>query len=310
MDRENKIENQCYQEEGRRDLSFVLGQLDTNKELAPYHGSMPAHKPNNFIRWEEAEDEHGFKRYLEKYYNPDLPQKYQLTGDWGYSFNSLGYRGEEYNPDAKFHIFTCGCSYTYGMGIKWEQSFSYVFKEELTKKLNYNIEDVNLLNFSQQAASNDYITRTVLTQCQRVKPNLLIIQFTTKDRSEYISHEKVGNIGPWIENDEALSYYSFYTEELGLINTLKNMLLVQNFCKLHNIKYIFSLFHYNELFNPIFSSNPLIKTYLEQLDSKYITAFSLADFRCDVGRMGHHPGPLSNLRFGKKLISFYHDNFS
>lgn len=278
--------------------------MSQEKSLHPYIGSIPNHRPYCFLRWEEAEDEHGFLRYMDRYHNSALPEKYRLDGTWGYRFNSLGYRGEEYNPDAKLHLFVCGCSYTYGMGIQWHQTFPYVFKESWAKSQGIQPEAINLLNFAQQAASNDYITRTVLSQCFRVKPDLLLVQFTTKERYEYLDERGAQNVGPWLENEASQNYYRFYTEQMGLLNTIKNILLVQTFCKLHNIPYLFSVFHHAELTNPDFLTDPIVASYYEQLDMKYISPFSLIDFRCDVGRMGHHPGPLSNLRFGRKL--FYH----
>ncbi len=285
-------------------MSFSTSTLSDNL-LAPYFGAVKNHRPNTFIRWEEGEDEHGYNKYIAKYHRPNLPEKYRLDGEWGYHFNSLGYRGEEYLPLAKHHIFTCGCSYTYGMGIKWEQTFSYVFKEKYAEANGLALDDVNLLSFAQQGASNDYIARTVLTQCARVSPDLLLVLFTSKERAEYLDNNRVGVIGPWLKNEESENYYRLYSEEIGLVNTLKNILLVQQFCKLKKINYLFSLFHYAELSNPQFNEHPVIMAFLSQIDWQYFCPFSLIDYRCDVGRQGHHPGPLSNLRFGRKLFLFY-----
>lgn len=257
------------------------------------------------MRWEEAEDNAGYERYLAHYHNSALPEKYQLTGEWGYQFNSLGYRGEEYNPEAKKHIFACGCSYTYGMGIKWHQTYPYVFKEKFAELYELQADEVNLLNFGQQAASNDYIARTVLTQCSGVKPDLLLVLFTSKDRFEYVDEQHVGIIGSWLQNEESINYYRLYSEEIGLINTLKNLLLIQYFCKVQQLRYMLSLFYHAELSNPRFTEHPIIAELLAQIDRRYLCPFSLIDYRCDVGRMAHHPGPLSNLRFGRKLFCHY-----
>ena len=47
---------------------------------------------------------------------------------------------------------------------------------------------------------------------------------------EFYRNEKQRN---WI-----LDYYKFYNEELSLMNTLKNILLIQNICKSDDIKCI------------------------------------------------------------------------
>lgn len=273
--------------------------------LLPYYGGMPNHRPSTFLRWEEAEDQSGLDKYILNYHNPDLPEKYRIDDDWGYQFNSLGFRGEEYDPAAKRHLFVCGCSFTYGMGIKWHQTYPYVFKERFAEHQQLSPDQVNLLNFSQQGASNDYIARTAIAQCARVRPDLLMLLFTSKERSEYVEGKRISAIGPWIQTDESLNYYRTYTEELGMINMLKNILLIQQFCKLLQIKCLISIFYHAEFENPVFLENPIISSLLAQVDWGSITPFSLIDYRCDVGRMSHHPGPLSNLCFGRKLFVFY-----
>lgn len=277
----------------------------TQSALLPYYGGIPNHRPNNLVRWEEAEDPVTHNKHNIIYHNPALPEKYHINDGWSYQFNSLGYRGEEYNPEAKRHIFACGCSYTYGMGIKWHQTFPYVFKERLAAKEQLPLDQVNLLNFAQQAASNDYIARTVISQCSRVAPDLLLILFTSKERFEFVDNRRIGNVGPWLYNEESLNYYRFYSEEIGMINMLKNMLLVQQFCRLKNIPCLMSVFFYGEFSNPAFIENPIIGTLMAELNWDYITPFSLVDYRCDIGRMCHHPGPLSNLCFGRKFFVFY-----
>ena len=289
-----------------RSFASLTTGAATHSPLHPYFGPLHDwHRPGSFLRWEQGESPEAYEQYLADYHNPKLPERYRLDGDWGYEINSLGYRGEEYCPDAEKHIFACGCSYTYGMGIRWHQTFPYVFKEKYAEIHRLKLEEVNLLNFSQQGASNDYIARTAMTQCAALKPDLLLVLFTSKDRLEYATKKSVSMIGSWIQNEESQNYYCFYTEELGLINLLKNILLVQNFCKLRQINYFFSLFYYAELANPDFCEHPAIKPLLDQIDRRFLCPFSLIDFRCDVGRQCHHPGPLSNLRFGRKLSVHY-----
>jgi hypothetical protein len=279
--------------------------LKKTGNLLPYYGGMPNHRPGAFVQWEEAEDRTGLERYMCEYRDPSLPERYRLDDEWGYAFNSLGFRGEEYDHSAMFHLFACGCSFTYGMGIKWEQTWPYVFKERLATKRGWSINQVNLLNFGQQAASNDYIARTILSQCARSRPDLVLALFTAKERAEFVQNNRIGSIGPWLQNEESLNYYRCYTEELGMINLLKNVLLVQQFCQIHEIPCLISIFYHAELSNPAFMDHPIIGSLMAQVRWENVCPFSLIDFRCDVGRMCHHPGPLSNLCFGRKLGVFY-----
>jgi len=149
--------------------------------------------------------------------------------------NSLGYRSEEYNPHAKIKIFVCGSSTTFGTGLHFEDVWPQQFKKYLSNHLKYESKEINLLNFSASAESNDYITRTIISQCNEVKPDLLIICFTHSNRTEYVSDKKILSILPGRTNykhnkdrfiEEAIDYYNYFTEEMGFINTLKNMLLL------------------------------------------------------------------------------------
>src|ERR1044072_3782329 len=82
-----------------------------------------------------------------------------------YRFNSLGYRSAEFDPTARLKIFVSGCSYTFGLGVRLDRA--------------------NLQNFSQIGASNGYIARTIIRQCDRVRPDLAVIAFTHRERTEY-----------------------------------------------------------------------------------------------------------------------------
>ena len=155
-------------------------------QLHPFCGQTKDHHADLSTLWLDTENTDSYNKYLEYYHDPNLPEKYRLDGDWTYEFNTLGYRGENYDPQAKFHIYTCGCSYTYGIGIKQHQTFSHVFKERLATEIKLSLDEVNLLNFSQRGGSNDYIARTIISQSSQSKPDLALVLFTTKERIEHV----------------------------------------------------------------------------------------------------------------------------
>src|SRR4051812_27827148 len=101
----------------------------------------------------------GAPRILTKY---DTDQ----SGTKTYRFNSLGFRGEEFNPDARKHIFCCGCSYLVGVGLDYEETVLSHFKRAYANAWRLREQDVNLLNFSMASASNDYIARTLVSQIE------------------------------------------------------------------------------------------------------------------------------------------------
>lgn len=253
------------------------------------------------------------------------------SGTKVYKFNSLGYRGEEYDPTAKKRIFVCGCSQTFGTGLNIEESWPYQFKELFVQDKGIDFEDVNLLNFAAGGRSNDYISRTLMTQCNEVRPDLCIVYFTYMERSEHVDKEgpftmgpwayfekkELGKLEPWARSEKVLSFYDYYTDELGLINLLKNMLLLQFFLKFNKVKYIFGSVHINNrLADKHLISNPVISQLIKLIDKKYLIPSKLefndhaADKKIEKGKPTGHAGPKSNKLFAKRLFRFYKKNIA
>ena len=116
-----------------------------------------------------------------------------------YHFNSFGYRGEEFDPAARLKIFVSGCSYTFGLGVERDQTWPALLKKQLSAKLDVPFDRTNLQNFSQIGASNGYIARTIIRQCDRARPDLAVIAFTHRERTEYLAPgvtRESGALGP------------------------------------------------------------------------------------------------------------------
>jgi hypothetical protein len=230
------------------------------------------------------------------------------SGTKEYKLNSLGFRGEEYNPLAKKRIFVIGDSSTFGVGLNIEETWPYRFKEKYAKKYRYKIESVNIMNFAVGGVSNDFITRTILSQCKRVKPDLLIILFSYVSRTEYVEGKIIEPIYSYAKFEVARDYYIYYTEEIGFINFLKNLLLIQYFCKVHDINYIFCAIEYKRLNHGRIRSNAIIKSLIKLVDKQYFCDFTLGKEDQAVDRW--HRGPKSNEIFANKLLKFYAKNFT
>ena len=89
------------------------------------------------------------------------------SGQITYRFNSLGFRGEEFNPQAQYHIFVCGPSEGFGVGLDERDIWCYRIKILFARHRNVPPEAVNLLNFSRAGASVDYIVRVTVRGCVR-----------------------------------------------------------------------------------------------------------------------------------------------
>ena len=232
-----------------------------------------------------------------------------------YQFNSLGFRGEEYNPDAKFRFFVFGPSSAFVTGLNIEEAFGYQFKRLLAIHKHWDIDDVNFMNFAVAATSTDYSVRNMFNQCSEVKPDLIIIDLSHKSRMEWVrANGKAVPYGMGLPRT-ARVYWEFYEDEFGFVNLIKNILLAQYFCSAHKIRCLFlnDVTDFDE-----FTNNRVIKNYmqmvvmenichtshLERLDHAADTTFHEHG---DVKWFGH-AGPETNLRNARLLLEKYLEN--
>lgn len=277
--------------------------------MSPYYGSHSGHPRSETIR-RYGSDQSGTKTY---------------------TFNSLGYRGAERDPTAKARILTSGCSYTFGEGLDYDEAWVTRFVSLYARHHGLAAEEVDLINLAQGGASNDYIARTVVPHLERVEPELVVILFTYKNRVEVMLDDPgnpplVASLGPWaVEPDptrgvptaggqarraavraEGASYhYLTYTDDSGLINALKNMLLVQFACRAAGIDYLFSWVEHGLLDGLPQHANPIVRDLAGSLDRGRFcpTAPTDPDRQLDLAPDGVHPGPLSNAQFASDLLA-------
>jgi hypothetical protein len=252
------------------------------------------------------------------------------SGTKAYRFNSLGFRGEEHDPAARATIFVCGCSITFGTGLDAEETWAHRFKLGWAERRGLAPADVNLLNFSHGGASNDYIARTLVEQCARVRPTLVVAQFTVMNRAEAYALGEPFSIGlglwpswslwwrflgvPWSKKRMvfermriARGYARSYTPELGFANALRNILLLQSFCRARGIDCVMSWSDHWRLADERFGRNETFAPLVALLDRTRLCDFSIRDpdLRTDAAADGGHPGPRSNAAFAERLLAFH-----
>ena len=251
------------------------------------------------------------------------------SGTKSYRFNSLGFRGEEHDPDAVATIFVCGCSNAFGIGLNAEETWVHQFKLAYAESRGIDPSNVNVLNFSQGAASNDYIARTLLTQCAQVRPDLVIAQFAPMYRSEgfvdgqpYCIGTGLSSVLVWLQClrvpwgskwmvvrriRQASGHARGYSVESGLANTLRNMLLLQFYCRTNDIGCVMTWSDRRRLDNPELRDNLALAPLIALLDPACFCDFAIrdSDILTDVAADGRHPGPASNAAFAARLLEFY-----
>ncbi|MCA8965165.1 MAG: methyltransferase domain-containing protein [Planctomycetes bacterium] len=174
------------------------------------------------------------------------------TGRVTYSYNSLGYRGAEYRPDAPLRVFAFGESNAFGLGVEQDRCWPALVASRVAAAIGLGAGDVNLVNFAQPGASNAEIARAVVTQVGAVRPDLALIGVAPVNRTEGAVNGQVYQVGPWALQEatrrpieempecevkgrylqalqRAECYLSFTDVVQGTLDMLRHVLLVQSY---------------------------------------------------------------------------------
>ena len=152
------------------------------KQEIPLGDSTPYHISN----WYASDTEEQFDKN-----QPNGWTKDSIT----YSFNSHGYRSQEFVKNENFTVLSIGCSVSFGSGLSLEQTWP----EKFCRKLEKNIyKPVNNFNFSKVGQGNDYIVRKLYKVIPVIQPDLVLIYFSESSRREYILDDnRLYSVGAW-----------------------------------------------------------------------------------------------------------------
>ncbi len=234
-----------------------------------------------------------------------------------YEFNSMGFRGAEYDAGAALRVFVCGCSYAFGMGVSADRTWPVVFTRLAAAALGVPVEQSHVQNFSQIGASNNYVARTLIKQCHRVSPTLAIAAFTHNNRVEYLDGPDIRNLGYWnIHPDSRFPeppdsagarFFRQYSEREGLQNLLTNMVLFQSAMLNRGVPYIMVWIDVDRLHTAQLMSDPVLSDYYTVLDQSRISRVSIKQHHIHVDTVEGHPGPQSHERFATALVKDFGD---
>jgi hypothetical protein len=252
------------------------------------------------------------------------------TGTVSYRFNSLGFRGEEFRPEARKHVFVSGSSTSFGTGVAEEATWPHCFKAAYAEGHELRLDDVNLMNFSAGGASSGHAVRVAVSQCARFTPDLVLVELAPGHfRTEYLSREVLGterhvSFGPWMLEDDgrvrpdivsrhpeltdAISgWLSWYSEDTGVLGTVKEALLLQLFCRARGIPYLICWGWGNGGCSAVepWRHHLVIGPLLELVDRERVFPFAITDRCIDHGADGFHPGPRTCRAYGDELWIAY-----
>ncbi len=216
------------------------------------------------------------------------------AGECTYTFNSLGFRGDEPNKDG-FNIMFIGDSCTEGVGVDDDKTWPARFTKLIPNGVNNN--------FGVAGRSNDYIVRCLLTYYDLIKPDLVIIMYTAPVRREIYTencfiepYNGANRFGYLDETDEGKRIQSLklqlQNDNEDFVNWYKNHLL---------IKYFLESKKCNWIWDGWMGIDPNYKEF-NRFESDYMHYI-------DYGADGKHPGCKHNNYYAFKLYNFIYKNF-
>lgn len=216
------------------------------------------------------------------------------TGKCTYTYNSIGFRGDEPNKEG-FKVMCIGDSNTEGVGVNNQETWPAQFCKFVNNSVNHN--------FGMGGRSNDYISRCLLSYYEIIKPDLVLVMYTSPHRREFYTED--GNIEPFIptstwgflnETEKGKRIQLLKTElendNEDLINWYKNHLL---------IKYFLEAKKCNWLWNGWFGISTDFNEY-NRFDGDYFNFI-------DTGVDGVHPGPKTHKKYAESLYNIINLKF-
>ena len=177
-------------------------------------------KRNSTVNWFFRDNEENFNKLK---LNPPHNDWNFTKDNVNYTYNSLGYRGDEPSLPSNFTILVCGSSSTFGTGLDDKQIWPYYLKQKFCKE---KITNTKLINLGVAGVPNDYIVRLLFRSINTIKPDLVVVLFSWLNWGEFIQddgtiiHKKiVPNVSAGYENNTVRN------------NFIKNYNMVKLICK-------------------------------------------------------------------------------
>lgn len=238
------------------------------------------------------------------------------SGTKTYAFSSLGYRGEELRLSARRRIFVCGASVAFGLGLDEDEAWPARFRDTYARAHGLDGGEVNLLNFSAPLAPPDYVVRTLMLQADRVRPDLIIAEFSMFRRIETVRDGRFTSLDvplavrlhctrrSWLRASPRVTRVSARDHVLAF---LQKALLLQSFCQARGIPFLLLWDRRPREPYSALLAEPVFAPLVALLDRRSFCAFSVfdADVFVDRSADGIHPGPDSARIIAGRLMEHY-----
>lgn len=283
----------------------------------PYSGHRLGRRERIGERWSEGADERK---------PPGARPRSATRRD--YHYNELGFRGPGYRPDARWHAFVFGESDAFGDGVDFDEIWAVRAAREIAHRRGFARHETCIMNFADEGASNAHIARMVLTQCGRVRPDLILVNFAEEHRTEGWMDGEVFAAGWWLdgpETDEAVeqmseegglrrryrewvararAFLQFADGEQAIFDALRQFLLVQNTLRASGIEAYAIARDAKDLFRRERLEDPVLGPLLGQVDRRFLTRIDplRARWRNDWTEKHRHYGPRTHEAIARRVV--------
>jgi hypothetical protein len=246
-------------------------------------------------KWIFSDDEETYLKIGNRKYGID---------DITYHINENGFRIPQENYNDKENTISCfGCSQTFGIGVKWEETWPYLLGEMFGGE--YCVK-----NYGLSGASNDMISRLIYNYTLKHKPKIICCFLPEIFRMELIedvndfmlnfSHNfyKLLIIDKKYKDlkvdDKFFKFFNSYrkisTEKNCIYNFLKNVKFIETICENKNIQLYWCSW-----------SDFVLNSDNSKFNSLYYMPLNINSFENDKGRDNFHNG----LNFNKSLSEHF-----
>lgn len=248
------------------------------------------------------------------------------SGTRAYCYNSLGYRGGEFRPDARLRIYAFGESDAFGLGLDFADAWPSRVVAELRRRVGLAEHEVCFMNFAEPGASCDLIARQVITQCSAARPDLVLINYAEPGRTEGVVQGRVFSVGAWFADTalrehiaslsesqvaghpfaEALfrgdSYLDFTNEQHSWLASVRAVLLSQYFLKGTETLALATVRPQWDLVDSALLEHLAIGPLMDRVDAGFLRAHPHARPTIDRSADGGHLGPRTHAEIGEFVV--------
>ena len=208
-------------------------------------------------------------------------------------------------------LYAVGDSFTYGSELA---SCNSAWPCVLASTLNMDV-----VNAGKQGASNDYIVRSTINAVSELRPDLVVVAWTSCSRMEFADEygtydiwpgctsREFDNNGQFAHRKELIGYISYHSnDEYEYSRWLQQVVLLQNFLKVQNVNYVMCNTFDNQQRNKKFKKTNI--NYWNMIDSSKFLGWPYEGivewtYGTPHGR-GGHPLELGHERIAKQIVEY------